>query len=83
MKRVSRTVRITYDRSADAAYIDLMPGIAAGAATKTCPCDPGDLGMMVYLDLNAEGRLLGIEVLGASAVLPQDVLEQIEAAEEE
>jgi uncharacterized protein YuzE len=68
-------MRITYDAAADAAYVSLVGTIADGeSATQihsiTTPGDRGE----VALDFDADGRLLGIEVLRASAVLPAAVL---------
>jgi uncharacterized protein YuzE len=75
--------RVTYDPAADAAYVELAGPLADGHAT-TRPrghaattihsiATPGDRGE-VALDFDACGRLLGIEVLHASAVLPAAVL---------
>jgi uncharacterized protein YuzE len=68
-------MRVTYDAAADAAYVSLVETIGDGeAATQihsiTTPGDRGE----VALDFDADGRLLGIEVLRASAVLPAAVL---------
>jgi uncharacterized protein YuzE len=68
-------MRITYDAAADAAYVSLVETIGDGeAATQihsiTTPGDRGE----VALDFDADGRLLGVEVLRASAVLPAAVL---------
>ncbi|MBT1636283.1 DUF2283 domain-containing protein [Clavibacter michiganensis] len=68
-------MRVTYDAVADAAYIALERPVGDGeAATQihsiTTPGDRGE----VALDFDADGRLLGIEVLHASAVLPAAVL---------
>ena len=82
MKQVHSTVSITYDKSVDAAYIYLTPSTVAAAATTTCPCDPGELGVMVHLDFDAEGRMLGIEVLAASTVLPKGIIAKIKDTSE-
>ncbi|WP_435081616.1 DUF2283 domain-containing protein [Clavibacter michiganensis] len=68
-------MRVTYDAVADAAYIALAGPIGDGEATTTIPAiaTPGDRGD-VALDFDADGRLLGIEVLHASAVLPAAAL---------
>ena len=72
-------MRLTYDPSADAAYLHLADPIGDGeSATQihsiTTPGDRGE----VALDFDADGRLLGIEVLHASAVLPTRVLADAE-----
>jgi uncharacterized protein YuzE len=68
-------MRITYDAAADAAYVSLVETIGDGeAATQIHSImTPGDRGE-VALDFDADGRLLGVEVLNASAVLPAAVL---------
>jgi uncharacterized protein YuzE len=68
-------MRVTYDAAADAAYVSRVETIGDGeAATQihsiTTPGDRGE----VALDFDADGRLLGVEVLRASAVLPAAVL---------
>ncbi|OUE20850.1 hypothetical protein BFL34_01668 [Clavibacter michiganensis] len=68
-------MRVTYDPAADAAYVELAGPLGDGEAATTIHSivTPGDRGE-VALDFDADGRLLGIEVLGASAVLPVAVL---------
>jgi uncharacterized protein YuzE len=72
-------MRVTYDAAADAAYIALGGPIGDGdvGATIHSITTPGDHGE-VALDFDADGRLLGIEVLHASAVLPAAVLAEAE-----
>ncbi|MFT2707646.1 DUF2283 domain-containing protein [Clavibacter zhangzhiyongii] len=74
-------MRITYDASVDAAYIYLTGIIGDGEVDTTIHSllTPGDRGE-VALDFDADGRLLGIEVLHASAVLPAAVLAGAELA---
>lgn len=67
-------MRLTYDPEADAAYIYLADEIAAGGVARTYPCDPTEVGGMVNLDFDAEGRLIGIEVMDASRMLPSEAL---------
>src|SRR5438105_3376011 len=66
-------VRVTYDEDADAAYIYLT-GIAAAEVATTVPGWPDSEAFMVNLDFDWEGRLIGIEVVGASAKLPTEFL---------
>ena len=65
-------IKISYDKKADAAYIFLEheTGIK-----KTYPCDPQAVNGMINLDFNNEGRLVGVEVLGASKKLAKELLE--------
>lgn len=67
---------LSYDAETDAAYLSLT-AIAPGAVEETVrisdafPALAGD----VNLDLDGDGRLLGIEILGASRFLPADLLQ--------
>lgn len=70
--------RITYDCTADAAYIYLAPVIKPGAVHATYPCDPADTGGEVNLDFDVGGRLIGIEVLDASRKLHPALLKEAE-----
>jgi uncharacterized protein YuzE len=63
----------TYDPEADAAYIQLVDEIAPGGVARTVGCDPAEVGGMINLDFDSQGRLLGIEVLDASELLPREM----------
>ena len=66
-------MRITYDREADAAYIyltEIEPGGVTSGSTLNRHMEMAS----VNCDFNAADQLVGIEVLGASRVLPPDVL---------
>lgn len=65
----------SYDSEADAAYIYLEHPIPAAAAAKVIPFDPA-CGMF-NLDLNADGQVLGLEILGARTRLPPSLLQAI------
>ena len=67
-------MRIEYDRKVDAAYIYIADEIGAGGVTTTYPCDPIEVGGEINLDFDAEGHLLGIEVLDASKKLHASLL---------
>lgn len=71
-------MKATYDRSVNAAYIYLADGIGAGEVRRTYPCDPGEVNGQINLDFAKDGRLLGIEVLDASRLLPRELLDQAE-----
>ena len=45
-----------------------------GGVADTVPLDPVAIGGMINLDFDAEGRLIGIEVLAASQRLPLGLL---------
>jgi uncharacterized protein YuzE len=65
----------SYDSDADAAYIYLDHPVADGAAVQMASFDPEH--GMVNLDLNADGHLLGIEIIGAGKILPPALLQAI------
>lgn len=67
-------MRVTYDSSVDAIYIELVSAMQDGVA-KTYPCDPTEVGGMINLDFDSTGRLIGIEVLDARNLLPPEILE--------
>jgi uncharacterized protein YuzE len=65
----------TYDSDADAAYIYFDHPIAARAAEQTVAFD-SDHGML-NLDLNADGHVLGLEIVGARKHLPPALLQEM------
>ena len=67
-------VRISYDRDTDAATIYLVDDIGPGGAPGSAMCDLEVQGGAVILLLSEGGRLVGIEVLGASRLLPSQLL---------
>ncbi len=68
-------MRVTYDREANAAYIELVE-IPDGGVARTIELDRTLPGLLA--DLDAEGRLIGIEVLGAESNLPPELLATVE-----
>jgi uncharacterized protein YuzE len=69
-------LRITYDRSVNAAYIYLAGDMDPVAYTY--PCDPAEVRGQINLDFDADGRLIGVEVLDASRKLPKALLDAAE-----
>jgi uncharacterized protein YuzE len=67
-------MKISYDHSVDAAYINLAEGRDAAFFGFTYACDPREVGGQIHLDFDALGRLIGIEVLQASKKLPTSLL---------
>ncbi len=61
-------MKITFDREADAAYI-YFKEITAGEVVQTI-----SLNESINVDLDAEGKTLGIEILNASKNLPKSAL---------
>lgn len=60
-------IRTTYDKSVDAAYIYLEGSISKAGVARTIHVPTVGA---IALDFAADGRLLGIEVLHASKLLP-------------
>lgn len=66
-------MRITFDPEADAAYVYLADEIASGAAVENLVVDRSGKGEIV-LDFDARGHLLGVEIIGAGALLDPTAL---------
>lgn len=64
--------RFTVDRAADAAYLPVAPTISDGESVENVLIERAQ--GTIVLDFDTKGRLLGIEVLGATALLtPQTI----------
>ncbi|MCX3285234.1 DUF2283 domain-containing protein [Streptomyces sp. NEAU-H22] len=74
-------MHIDHDRESDTAYVSLVAHIADGTAVRQIPVDGLGADAEVFLDVDASGRLLGIEVIGAGGALPVEVLEQASTVE--
>lgn len=68
-----QVMRVTYDATVDMAYVYLREIEAGGVAT-TVPGWPDSAAFGVNLDFDPEGRLVGIEIDGATALLPPEVI---------
>lgn len=62
-------MKLEYDKDADAAYIYLVDDMGEGEAVKTI-----ELNDNIILDFDAQGKLIGIEVLDASKILNEKIL---------
>ena len=73
-------MRVTFDRRANAAYICLASREedGAGVVARTESVVPAHIRGTVNLDFDKHGRLFGIEVLGATRLLPFNVIEEAE-----
>lgn len=69
-------MKVNYDPSVDAAYISLLEDTHCDSVDFTYGCDASIVGGQIHLDFDAEGRLIGIEVLDASRKLPAFLLRQ-------
>lgn len=63
----------TYDRVADAAYIEFVD-VTPGEAAVQQEVPVGDTDSTIIMDFDQNGFLLGMEILGASAILRDDLL---------
>ncbi|MEH0547244.1 DUF2283 domain-containing protein [Streptomyces sp. B21-105] len=52
--------RVTYDETANAAYVYLTEPRARVTSARTYPCDPVDVDGVINLDFDDQGRLVGI-----------------------
>lgn len=68
-------MKITYDKEADAAYVQLVDEIIDGEASTQLHSigTPGQKGEII-IDFDAEGCILGLEILGAKDVLREETL---------
>ncbi|MEV0070726.1 MULTISPECIES: DUF2283 domain-containing protein [unclassified Amycolatopsis] len=71
-------LKVTYDASANAAYVYFTDPATEPRSVHMYPCDPIGVGGMINLDFLADGRVLGVEVLDARGKLPQFLLEGAE-----
>ena len=69
-------MRTTFDAEVDAAYITLAPETVSGRSVRNVEVE--STGGSVVLDFDAEGVLLGVEVLGATKILDESFLEAAE-----
>jgi uncharacterized protein YuzE len=71
-------VKVTYDKTVDAAYVHFTDPQDCVNSAQMYPCDPVDVDGMINLDFDEQGRLIGIEVLAASSKLPEYLLKSAE-----
>ena len=70
-------MKVTLDRSANAAYISLTSS-SQDEPYHMYPCDPIEVGGQINLDFDTLGRLVGIEIMDAKRLLPEDLLNNAE-----
>lgn len=66
---------LKYDRAGDAAYIYLVEGLGPGGVKRTYACDPQEVNREINLDFDADGSLVGIEVMSPRELLPPQLLQ--------
>ncbi|MGW1360581.1 DUF2283 domain-containing protein [Streptomyces chartreusis] len=76
-------VKVTYDKTANAAYVYFTDPEVRVKVAHMYPCDPVDVDGLINLDFDDQGRLIGIEVLAASSKLPGYLLESAERLDAE
>jgi uncharacterized protein YuzE len=69
---------MTHDSEANAAYIYLVQEIDRGEVARSCVADIAMDNAAITIDFDAEGRVLGIEVLGASQALRTETIRAAE-----
>ena len=68
-------MKVTYDKEADAAYIYLKDRINKGEVKSTISMNEN-----IILDFDANKKLIGIEILCASAVIPKGAIGALQTA---
>ena len=69
---------MTHDSEANAAYIYLVDEIDRGKVGRNCVADIATDNAAITIDFDAEGRVLGIEVLGATRALRAETIRAAE-----
>jgi uncharacterized protein YuzE len=70
-------IKITYDKSADAAYILLDTSLdqKQGWSKRVVTVNPLEIDGMINLDFDEHGVLGGIEIIDASKKIPKSVID--------
>ena len=68
-------MRVTYDRASNAVYIYLKERSQECKVAKTYLCDPIEVNGQINLDFDGNNVLIGIEVLDADKMLPEELLD--------
>lgn len=69
-------MKVRYDRVADAAYIQIAERDEYRQVGATVMLDPVEVGGIVGVDLDEDGRIVGLEVMDARSMLTPSVLAQ-------
>jgi len=69
-------MKVTYDPSANAAYIYLRDGEVPGGIARSEICDAEMKECAVILEFDHADRLVGIEILGARRLLSEETLDE-------
>ena len=78
MENKTVTLKITYDKGVDAAYL-YFTQVGPGQAQETYTCDdlPSKVNGDINIDFGDNGDMLGLEILQASKVLPSNILTEL------
>ena len=68
-------MKVTYDKQADAAYIYLKDQISKGDVKDTISMNEN-----IILDFDSNKKLIGIEILSASKVIPKSSVASLQTA---
>ena len=68
-------MKVTYDKQADAAYIYLKDQISKGEVKDTISMNEN-----IILDFDSNKKLIGIEILSASKVVPKSAVASLQTA---
>ena len=68
-------MKVTYDKEADAAYIYIKGDIKKGEVKNTVSMNDN-----IILDFDTNKKLIGIEILSASTVVPKKAVDILESA---
>jgi len=68
-------MKATYDKEADAAYIYLKEKIERGEVKNTISMNEN-----IILDFDSNNKLIGIEILSASSVVPKSAVRALQTA---
>lgn len=69
-------MQLKWDPSSDAAYLYLVDRRERGMAKRTVPLQVPDCPSEMFLDFDADGKLVGLEILDASLSLPKEALDR-------
>jgi uncharacterized protein YuzE len=70
MHRREMLLLATYDAEADAAYVYLTDAIPDGGSARSPTVDDPELRDGVFLDVNHDGEVVGVGLLGADLLSP-------------
>lgn len=72
-------MKITFDEGANAAYIYFSNSKKTkGTVKKTIPLEPSNEGPELFVDIDKNNKIIGIEILDASLFLPEEIIKRAE-----